>query len=362
MDKNTVITTSGYQIYTGPSAFSDLNGFLKEKEYNDVDFFILTDQNTNHHCLPLLLDNIKALKDAEVVTIAPGEESKSIDMCRSLWRSLALKGAGRNDVVLNLGGGVVCDLGGFVASTFKRGMRFIHIPTSLLAMVDASVGGKTGINLDRLKNMVGTFTSPEAVFIQPDFLATLDKRNYLSGLAEIVKHALIADMDYWEKIKLTQLSDFDQWCRLISKSVELKGRIVEKDYKESGLRKVLNFGHTIGHAMESYSFEKDNTPLLHGEAIAIGMICEAYISHKVCGLSRSSLDDITAYLHSAFNHYRVDPTDYHKLIEFMKHDKKRIGQAMNFALLNSIGNPVPEKEVGIEVIIDGLNYYHLLEK
>src|SRR5690606_32174448 len=206
-----------------------------------------------------------------------GEENKNIDFCIGIWKMLLDFGAERNSLLINLGGGVVTDMGGFAASTYKRGIDFVQIPTTLLSQVDASIGGKTGIDLDTVKNIIGTFTQPEAVYINVDFLNTLDKRQLVSGFAEMIKHDFIFDASYFEDLKGFSFDRPDE--DLIYRSVGIKNEVVKQDPKESGLRKILNFGHTIGHAVETYSIDNDDNPLLHGEAIAVGMICEAYLSH-----------------------------------------------------------------------------------
>ncbi|MCC6690576.1 MAG: 3-dehydroquinate synthase, partial [Bacteroidia bacterium] len=267
-------------IHIGSESLKQLSNQLKKTEYKKSIFFILVDQNTIVHCLPYLIAEVKSLKNAEIIEIESGEQNKNIKVCIELWKVLGEYQANRKSVIINLGGGVICDIGGFVASTFKRGIEFINIPTTLLAQVDASVGGKTGIDFNNFKNEIGVFNNPSAVIVNPYFLKTLSKKEYLSGFAEIIKHALIADLAYWEKILKTELSDEVGIAELVKQSIAIKRKVVESDPHEKGLRKILNFGHTIGHALESYFLEKNESIVLHGEAVAAGMICEAYLSFR----------------------------------------------------------------------------------
>src|SRR5690554_6762169 len=273
------IDSLGYSIFF-ENQFDSLNKFLKERSYSKI--FILTDRNTGEQCLPILIAGMPVDFEYDIIEVDPGEENKNIDFCIGIWKMLLDFGAERNSLLINLGGGVVTDMGGFAASTYKRGIDFIQIPTTLLSQVDASIGGKTGIDLDTVKNIIGTFTQPQAVFINVDFLKTLDKRQLVSGFAEMIKHAFIFDANYYQELKAF---DFDHPSEaMIYRSVQIKNEVVKEDPKESGLRKILNFGHTIGHAVETYSIDNDKDSLVHGEAIAIGMICEAYLSHKYNGL------------------------------------------------------------------------------
>src|ERR1700758_1124811 len=269
-----------YPIYF-TNTLTELADFVKKGNYSR--FFVLTDENTGKHCLPVLREHIDELDNYDIIEINAGEESKSIDFCVGVWKMLIDFGADRQSLLINLGGGVISDMGGFAASTFKRGIDFVHVPTTLLSQVDASVGGKTGIDLDNIKNIIGTFTQPKAVFIEHEFLRTLPPRQILSGLAEMLKHGLIADATYWNELKYSDLDNPS--AALVYHSIEIKNKVVIADPHEKGIRKSLNFGHTVGHAIETYSLMNDKDPLSHGEAIAVGMICEAYISHQRTGLS-----------------------------------------------------------------------------
>lgn len=238
--------------------------------------------------------------------------------------------------MINLGGGVVTDLGGFAASTYKRGIDFIHVPTTLLSQVDAAVGGKTGIDIDNLKNIIGTFTQPKVVFIEHAFLSTLPARQIKSGTAEMLKHGLIADADYWNLLKNSDLEHPTE--ELIYESVLIKNNVIKQDPTERGLRKILNFGHTIGHALESYSLDNDKHPLTHGEAIAAGMICEAWISNQKASLSDADMQDVIDTLLSIYGKYGVKESCHPVLRKIMKKDKKNQGGKINCSLLTRIAN------------------------
>jgi 3-dehydroquinate synthase len=228
----------------------------------------------------------------------------------------------------------------------------------LLSQVDASVGGKTGIDLNNLKNEIGVFSTPKAVFVNSDFISTLERSQQLSGFAEIIKHALISDPDYWQKVKRYNLADHAELKEIISASVTIKNQIVSEDPKEKGLRKILNFGHTIGHALETLSLEKKNKKsLLHGEAIAVGMICEAYISHKVLGLPKKELNEITEFILKTYKHVNPGKTDVKQLMAIMKHDKKNENDQINFSLLSEIGKCEINKTADVAVITEALNFY-----
>ncbi|HEY8400693.1 MAG TPA: 3-dehydroquinate synthase family protein, partial [Cytophagaceae bacterium] len=256
----------------------DISGKLKEflqgKQYSSV--CVIADENTEKHCFPLLLP---ALQKYHLITIPSGEENKTLSTCERIWKGMTDQQLDRKAVVINLGGGVIGDMGGFCASTYKRGIDFIQIPTTLLSQVDASVGGKLGVDFFSYKNHIGVFKEPAAVFINADFLKTLDPAELRSGFAEIIKHCLIADKTKWEEISRKSLAE-QNWEDLIAHSVEIKSKVTTADPTEQGLRKILNFGHTIGHAIESYYLTIKDKKLLHGEAIAIGMVAESYIAEK----------------------------------------------------------------------------------
>ncbi|SDD42554.1 3-dehydroquinate synthase [Mucilaginibacter pineti] len=326
------IQSDNYPIYFDNS-IDELVNFVNKGGYSR--FFILTDENTGIHCLPLLKSKIGSEEGYDLIEITAGEESKDIDFCIGVWKMLIDFGADRKSLLINLGGGVISDLGGFAASTFKRGIDFVHVPTTLLSQVDASVGGKTGIDIDSIKNIIGTFTQPKAVFIHYDFLKTLPARQILSGLAEMLKHGLIQDAAYWAELKTSDLKNPS--AELVHRSVQIKNKITIEDPHEKGIRKALNFGHTIGHAVETNSLINDADPLSHGEAIAIGMICESYLAHKKTGLSLDELNEIVKVLSDLYPRYTIQESSFDTLLAHMLKDKKNQGGKINCTLLTHIG-------------------------
>ncbi len=352
-----IVKSQDHNVYIGNESITDIDIFISQPRYNDCKIFILVDENTHQHCLAKLLLNIERLGKAEIIEIESGESNKTIEICIQVWETLTELKADRKTLFINLGGGVICDMGGFIATTFKRGIDFINIPTTLLSQVDASVGGKTGIDLNNIKNQIGLFSLPKAVFIIPEFLETLSPEQLRSGFAEIIKHALIFDNAYWEKLKTIKTLDLQFLEELIAPSVEIKNKVVTEDPTEKGLRKILNFGHTIGHAIESNSLECDSIPLLHGEAIAIGMICEGYLSNKNATLSNESLDDITTYIKRFYAPYPLQTSTYDTLLELMTNDKKNEQGKINFALLKNIGETAIDSYCSREEIIEALNFY-----
>ncbi|HRN42658.1 MAG TPA: 3-dehydroquinate synthase [Vicingus sp.] len=352
--------TNNSEIYVGNDVFVLLNEYLFSYEKSKI--FLLVDENSLNFCATQLISKVKLLEKAEIIEIESGEENKTIDICYELWKTLADYKADRNALLINLGGGVITDLGGFVASTYKRGIDFINIPTTLLAQIDASVGGKVGVDLNGLKNMVGVFNEPNAVFVCPDFLKTLDKRQMLSGYAEALKHALIADVNYWNELKNGMLSDATFWMKMITTSIEIKNNIVLNDPKENGERKLLNFGHTIGHAVETFYLAGDELPLLHGEAVALGMICESYISQQINGLTNDELEEITSAITSFYKLPLIQTESYIELIELMKNDKKNKKTSLNFTLLNTIGSATINHEVDNNMIVSSLDFYNSVIK
>jgi len=349
------LQSAGHTIHF-ESGLNQLLPFLVEGKYSQV--FIFTDRNTSELCLPVLQEMLGDYSTFDLIETDPGEENKNIDFCIGIWKTLLDFNADRKALMINLGGGVITDMGGFVASTYKRGIDFINIPTTLLSQVDASVGGKTGIDIDNVKNMVGTFTLPQAVFIESRFLESLPERELLSGFAEIIKHGLIADAEYYQKIK--ESSYLDPSSELVHRSVVIKNKVVLEDPLEKGLRKILNFGHTIGHAVESYALENDKVPLTHGEAIAIGMICEAWLSVKNSSLSNDELSDISNYIKSIYPKYHIKPDSYDQLKELMNSDKKNEHGQIMFSLLNSIGDCKYNFRVSDQDIKESMNYYNSL--
>lgn len=338
------------------SGLAPLKAILDKNKYSKV--FVFADTNTSALCLPVFRSLLDDLEDFDIIETDPGEENKNIDFCIGIWKTLLDFGADRKCLMINLGGGVITDMGGFVASTYKRGIDFINIPTTLLSQVDASVGGKTGIDIDNVKNMVGTFSLPQAVFIENTFLTTLPKRELLSGFAEMIKHGLIADKVYYERLKT---SDYQALApEEIYHSIAIKNQVVTADPLEKGLRKILNFGHTIGHAVESYALTNSKKPLTHGEAIAIGMVTEAFLSAKYCNLTKDELTDISNYILSIYPKYNIKEKSFDTLLELMQSDKKNEDGQIMFSLLDTIGTCTFNCRVTNADILSSLNYYNSL--
>lgn len=319
--------------------------------------FILTDTQTHRHCLPAVA-GFACLKDAVQITIADTDAHKDLQTLSEVWTALQQGGATRHSLLVNLGGGMVTDLGGFAASTFKRGMSFVHIPTTLLSMVDASVGGKTGINFGGLKNEVGVFSNARSVLIDTRFLSTLDAPNIRSGYAEMLKHALISDTRHWAELLQFDLfrPDFSLLQELVQKSVAIKESIVQQDPTEKGLRKALNLGHTAGHAFESLALEK-GLPVLHGYAVAWGLVCELYLSARKTDFPKQKLQQTLAFVREHYGTFVFDCNDYEALYAFMTHDKKNEGADINFTLLAEVGDIRINQTAGKEEIFDMLDFY-----
>jgi 3-dehydroquinate synthase len=339
------------KVYFSKNAFTELNNYLKNKSLFSK-IFVLVDTNTSEHCLPSFLQNVGNLKDYELIEIEPGEENKNILTVTSLWNSLTELGADRKSLLINLGGGVLTDMGGFVASTFKRGMKFINVPTTLLSMVDASTGGKTGIDLGNLKNQIGLFSLPEMVIVSSQFLSTLEARQMRSGLAEMIKHGLIANEAHWQRLNNLDNLDLSNLDELIRQSVSVKIKVVNEDPTEQGLRKILNYGHTVGHAVETFYMNSESM-LYHGEAIAIGMIAEAYLSTLKTGFELEIKNTILEY----FPKTEIKKDDYKAILDLMKHDKKNISGVISFSLLDAIGSCSYDCYALPEEIEDALDYY-----
>lgn len=351
------IRTNKAIVYFNNEIYRQLNAHIKTS--NPSKIFVLVDANTHEYCLPEFLANMESGDIiVEVMEMPVGEEHKSIDICTGVWEALAEYYADRKSLMINLGGGVVTDLGGFVASTYMRGIDYINIPTSLLAMVDASVGGKTGVDLGTLKNLVGVINEGSMVLINTGFLETLPVNHMVSGYAEMLKHGLVFDKRYWHtliNLKDLEVSALDN---LIYQSVHIKNTIVSSDPNEKGFRKILNFGHTLGHAIESYFLENaDKTPLLHGEAIAIGMILESYLSVKTCGLSETDLEDITNAILASFAKVEFNDIDVGLILQLLKHDKKNSHGIVKFVLLEAIGQPKIDCEISNDLILEAFDFY-----
>lgn len=349
------LDSAGHTIHF-QTQLSALAEVFNSNKYSKI--FVFTDRNTSEFCLPLFREMLADFSGFDLIETDPGEENKNIDFCIGIWKTLLDFEADRKCLMVNLGGGVITDMGGFVASTYKRGIDFINIPTTLLSQVDASVGGKTGIDIDNIKNMVGTFTLPQSVFIETGFLKTLPKRELLSGFAEMIKHGLIADKTYYQKLKEADYEHIG--ADAIYRSVEIKNKVVTEDPHEKGLRKILNYGHTIGHAVETYSLVKDKKPLTHGESIAIGMICEAFLSHRNDTLSEEDLQDISTYIRTLYPKYVIKKESFGQLLQFMQSDKKNENGQIMFSLLSTIGSCNFNCRVSETDILESLTYYNQL--
>lgn len=330
------------------------------EELNPSKLFVLVDDNTEKYCLPNLYKLIQKEK-VYVKTIKHGEANKNMQSVSDIWEFLVQNKCDRDALMINLGGGMVLDIGGFVASTFKRGIPFIHIPTTLLSMVDASVGGKTGFNFEGYKNLIGVFNQPAYVLISTEFLRTLDRRHFYSGWTEMLKHGLIRSGEH-----LQQLLKYDPGHRevqtlsaLIKDSIQIKNYFVENDPYENKLRKALNFGHTIGHAMESYSFHKK--PLLHGEAIAAGMICELFISTRMSEFPDEIFSKVRKFILSYYPKFSISNDDQRALIAIMGQDKKNKQGRINFTLLKDIGQPQFDQFIAESEVMESLTYYSKLQ-
>ena len=319
--------------------------------------FILVDETTEQLCLPLVV-GFDCVRDAQIITIGATDQNKTLDSLSHVWTELQRGGATRHSLMINLGGGMVTDLGGFAASTFKRGLNYINIPTTLLAMVDASVGGKTGINFGGLKNEIGVFSCAKSVILDTTFLKTMDHENICSGYAEMLKHGLIANEEM-----LAELLNFDfdvidyyQLSRMLADSVQVKERIVDEDPTEQGIRKALNLGHTIGHAFESYAM-KSMRPILHGYAVAYGLVCELYLSCVKTGFPVDKMRQVVRFVNENYGKLPITCDDYPALLELMTHDKKNVGDTINFTLLGGVGDIRINQTATKEEICESLDFY-----
>lgn len=333
----------------------DLTQLLHSLNYDGL--FLLTDDNTQIYCLPLI-QSIPEIQAAKKCSIPAGDENKHIESLSKVWKFLSDNGANRKSLLINLGGGMLTDLGGFAAATFKRGIRFVNIPTTLLGAVDAAVGGKTGINFNGLKNEIGAFAPAIAVLIDSNFFKTLDTTQLLSGYAEMLKHSLLRFDGHLNELLRFDLNEVD-WellNRLLFESVLIKERIVKEDPTEQGIRKALNLGHTFGHAFESFSFETQR-PIQHGYAVAWGLICELYLSFIQLGFDKNTLMKIARFVKEYYGVFIFDCADYQRLYDLMQHDKKNDAGAINFTLLKSVGEIKIDQTADRKEIEDTLDFY-----
>lgn len=351
-------------IFYGKRSLAALNKYLVEQPGK---IFILVDENTRKHCLPLLLNPVSVQDKWHILETRSDESAKTTDTIIHLWSELTGYHAERSSILVNLGGGVLTDAGGFVASTFKRGIRFINVPTTLIGQVDAAIGGKTGINFNRIKNLAGTFALPEAVFIYPAFLQTLARKEILSGFAEMLKYGLIADLSLWERLIKINPDELEMKIpgpssleSEIIHCVKIKNRIVSKDFAENDYRKILNFGHTIGHAIEAHLAMDKRREISHGQAIALGMICGCFLSVKCSTLESSVRDEICAVLLKYFYPVPLYANDYTHILDLIRHDKKNDGDTINFTLLEQPGRAVINVKCSFAIILESLDFYSSL--
>jgi 3-dehydroquinate synthase len=334
---------------------NDLSYLLSSYPSDQV--FLLTDTNSEKYCLSQL-KYADCLRSAHFLSIPAGEDHKSVESLSTLWHFLSSQRATRKSVLINLGGGMITDLGGFGAASFKRGIDCIHIPTTVLSAVDAAVGGKTGINFNGLKNEVGAFHLPVAVLFHAPFFGSLDHANILSGYAEMLKHGLLSDLTYWKQLMALDLDhpESPEFLAAVKRSVEIKVDITTQDPKEKGLRKALNLGHTVGHAFESLSHHRDN-PVLHGYAVAWGLLCELYLSFVLLGFSKDILMSFAALVREEYGVFPISCSDYPFLYEAMTHDKKNESSAINFTLLGNIGDLRLDQTADRKLIEEMLDFY-----
>lgn len=353
-DKKYTVNCQDYQITIND--LKVLPDIINAKQYSNI--FTLTDDNTSIHCLPIISEILAEL-DTINISLPHGEMHKNLDSCKEIWEAMLSHNADRKSLVLNIGGGVIGDMGGFAATCYMRGIDFIQVPTTLLSQVDASVGGKLGVDFKKYKNLIGAFSSPRSILVYPPFLKTLTGRELRSGFAEIIKHALIYSYQLWAAISTKSINDIDDWATLVYKNILIKKEIVEIDPFEGGLRKILNFGHTIGHGIESHLLGTEHH-LLHGEAIAIGMITEAYLSNKKTGLSNEALQTIESYILNIYDDLPKKLVDKEQIIANLEKDKKNESGKKMFSLLKEIGNCTYNVEVNNDEIIEALTYYNQL--
>ena len=349
------IQAVSYPVHFQKDSYQELSNLIDKNNYSTI--FIVVDENTFEHCYPKFIRNLTTNKRIEVIEIESGEINKNIETCVGVWNAITELGGDRKSILITLGGGVITDLGGFVASCFKRGIDFVNIPTTLLSMVDASVGGKTGVDLGVLKNQIGLFANPEMVLVDIAYLETVTDREIKSGTAEIIKYGITYDIKLFNEIKDNKnlkISD------LIFRSVEIKNEVVLQDPKEQNLRKILNFGHTLGHAIESfYLASEEKESLTHGEAIAIGMVCELYMSSKLLGFPAEKRNEVKQVVLSIYNRTILLKDDFPHIMELLKHDKKNSNGQVNFVLLNDFENYKLDCNVSEALIIESMEFYNI---
>lgn len=346
---------SKQEVILCQSLESDLALAIKQCPHDKL--FILTDRHTYEHCWPRL-SGLSYLKEAIGICIEAEDSHKTLDALSTIWMALSTQGATRHSLLINLGGGMVTDMGGFAAATFKRGISYINIPTTLLAMVDASVGGKTGINFNGLKNEIGAFAPAKSVLIDTTFLHSLDQDNLLSGYAEMLKHGLISTPEHWAELLKVDLyqTDYTVLQKLVGQSVQIKEEIVDIDPFEHGIRKALNLGHTVGHAFESLALSH-KTPILHGHAVAWGLVCELYLSSRQAGFPQDKMRQTIRFIKLNYGVFGFECKQYETIYALMQHDKKNCSDTINFTLLKEIGEICIDQTATKEMIFEMLDFY-----
>ena len=334
-------------------------------DYKDSRCFVLVDEYTRKHCVPYtvslkrLLTMSSSLQTAKIIEIPSGEHHKNLETFTRIIEQLSANHADRNSVLINLGGGMICDIGGFAAACYKRGMDFINIPTTLLSMIDAAHGGKTGVNSENLKNQIGTFAPAKMVVIDVNFLNTLPKEQLLSGFAEMIKMALITSVDFWTAVKQIDLNNLKALEPLIFETIQKKMQVVKNDPTEQNVRKILNFGHTFGHAFETLTLE-NGKKLLHGYAVAMGIWCELWLSEKMLNFDAELRQEISDFILSKYPKFQIQPEDFERLLEYLSQDKKNSNGEIRSVLLEKIGEPRYDLTCSKELCLEALQAYSTL--
>ena len=356
------VSAGNYDVIIGQNPFDHFNSVLADTLSSNRLFCIIMDENTHVHCFPVLCDLCPGIASGNPIVIPAGEPNKSYDSLAYITEQLTQMGADRGSLVINLGGGMICDAGGLAASLFKRGLEFINIPTTLLAMVDASIGGKVGINQGHFKNQIGLFAHPQAVLITSRFLDSLDKPLLADGMAEACKHGLIYDASYWSQLVKGEADLYalepSFLHNTIVRSAQIKSEITAQDFEEAGPRKMLNFGHTLGHALETLAMDGKVPPISHGHAVTVGMVIESHISCHKAGLSEKELAKITGFLISLFAPYAIPQNAISLLYECMLQDKKNLGGNINCTLLKAIGSATINQPITQTEVLNAVAYYH----
>ena len=346
-----------YPVVIGTDPWREIDIFIKPY-LQSGGIYLLTDNNTQKYCLPVLTGYMPEMARQPLFSISPGEQSKDSANLDGLWKWMMKSGAAKDSLLINLGGGVVSDLGGFAAATFNRGISYLNIPTSLISQVDAAIGGKSGINISGIKNKAGLFHDPIAVFINPAFLTTLPDAHLKSGYAEIIKCAALSGKAFPKQLINEKLPEQDYLFDLIYETVKFKCSIISGDPFDRSSRKMLNFGHTVGHALESFSGSQGKIEMLHGEAVAAGMICESYLSYLTEGLSRAGLEEITIVIKSFFKPEPINNLFFDQIIELMDFDKKKTNNGIGFSLLQGFGKPSLNRPVDRVNLIRSFEYFN----